>query len=217
MPIQYRNMYVGEFIGWAKQHDLPYRLETILATSDNEQLKSLARIGLAFCNEDKIQTFEAARVLELATMATLAGVITSEEKDSLLTLIAFDPEEEKLKEIADHVVARQEEVANYQINIDNYTAMIALLDETLPAEWPTDLLAYRGKDLQQIYAAVPDDLVDTVVDLLHRDRLRMLLRSEKGEQRKANLVLSQLLTKLPSDRRDELVATARSKMQMARG
>ena len=133
MATLYRDMLVTEFLGWAKQHDLPARLDALLANVATPDLvKSLCRVGKAFCEETQIKTFDADKVLSLANNASLAGIITSDEKTSLLAIIAFDPDEEKLKEVADHVVARQDEVAAYQVNIDNYTAMLTILDGELP-------------------------------------------------------------------------------------
>lgn len=215
MAKQYRDMWVGEFIGWAKQIDLPYRLEQVLADAKSPpQLKSLARIGLAFCNETKIQTFRADKVLNLAETATTAGLITAAERDDLLELNSFDPDEERLKELADHLVGRDEEVAAYQLNIDNYTAMVAALDAALPAEWPQELLAFRGKAPDFVYANAPADKVEMLIDLGYRDRLRFLLRSERGEQRKTELVGEQIRGRLPAERLAELKAAALARRQM---
>mgnify|MGYP001218897524 FL=1 len=214
MATLYRDMLVTEFLGWAKQHDLPARLDALLANVATPDLvKSLCRVGKAFCEETQIKTFDADKVLSLANNASLAGIITSDEKTSLLAIIAFDPDEEKLKEVADHVVARQDEVAAYQVNIDNYTAMLTILDGELPEEWPSNLTKWKGVDPMAVYKEAPEADVDLITDLAHRDRLRMLQRGEKGEQRKAQLVLAQLLAKLPSDRRTAMVEAARARQQ----
>lgn len=217
MPVQYRDMYVTEFLGWAKQNDLPARLDVVLADANAPAgKKALARVGKAFCQETQIQTFYASRVINLATQAVAAGIITAAEQADLLALITFDPAEEALKDLADHAVARQSEVDAYQTNIDNYTAMIAALNASLPADWPQNLAQYKTMSIDQVYATVPDASVQQVIDLLHRDRLKLLLRSETGEQRKAKLVLDQLAARLPAARRDALLADARSRAQLQR-
>lgn len=80
---------------------------------------------------------------------------------------------------------RNDEIEGYQINIDNYTLMIA----ALPAVWPDDLMPFKGHELAALVALIEDEeQLFLAADLLFHDRLVVTLRTEKLEQRKAILV-----------------------------
>lgn len=69
--------------------------------------------------------------------------------------------------LIDAIIARQNEILVYQINIDNYAAMLEAADD---------------EDDPDIAASMPE----------HRDRIAQLLKSEKLEQKKSRMVLAQL-------------------------
>lgn len=84
---------------------------------------------------------------------------------------------------------REAEVYGYQVNIDNYTVMLA----SLPTEdWPVNLLDYKSTPIENLPPAMTEDTVDTIADLQYRDRIVGLLRTEKVEQKKASRVLEAL-------------------------
>ena len=66
------------------------------------------------------------------------------------------------QQLQEAIEQRESEVSGYQVNIDNYTRMIA----DLPCEWPDDLIGFKGKEISFI-----------------------TLRTERLEQRKSLLVL----------------------------
>lgn len=88
------------------------------------------------------------------------------------------------------IKARQQEIENYQININNYTIMLRDLPE---GAWPDDLANQRTADVHNLPAAVPEEVVQMIADYQFRDKLRFLLRSEKIEQGKARRVLAALV------------------------
>lgn len=97
------------------------------------------------------------------------------------------------KNIADALVMRERELYQYDVNITNYTAMLADLPT---GEWPENLVQYRGKPIDQ----VPDELDAEVDALNYRDRLRKLLKTEKAERAKSLRVYETLLSQMPSDK-----------------
>lgn len=91
------------------------------------------------------------------------------------------------------VKGRDAEIANYQVNIDNYTRMLA----NLTFEWCEKTLPYRGKTIKDIACEIDNDAFRTLVaDLLFKDNLTVLLRCEKLEQRKAIMVRQVLMDQL---------------------
>jgi hypothetical protein len=118
-------------------------------------------------------------------------------------------EEQKVNQLADNVVMREREIHQYQVNIDNYTTMLA----NLPAgEWPENLAKYKGFTSQQVAKEVPDANIDEVSDLIFRDQVAMLLKTENIEKRKAQRVYDALVGKIaPNELASRLeAAVARS-------
>jgi hypothetical protein len=109
--------------------------------------------------------------------------------------------EDKYKILADNAVMREKEVMAYDINIANYTAMVAGLPE---GDWPAELVQYKTATLD----LVPDELDDIVSQYQYRDRLRYLIKTEKAERSKSFRVYEALLAQLPEDQRDTLMAEA---------
>lgn len=94
-----------------------------------------------------------------------------------------------LDQLNQNIEARTQEVAGYQVNIDNYTRMIAKIG----GEWCPKTAPLQGLDTQQMVAACADDEVLTkAADLNFREKLQATLRAERIEQRKAMLVLEVL-------------------------
>ena len=94
--------------------------------------------------------------------------------------------------IADNVVARERELYQYDLNINNYEIMLA---ELPTGDWPEHLVQYKGKTADQ----VPDEHDDEVGDLNYRDRLRGLLKTERAERKKSELVYNTLIGQLPEN------------------
>jgi hypothetical protein len=51
------------------------------------------------------------------------------------------------QQLQEAIEQRESEVSGYQVNIDNYTRMIA----ELPCEWPDDLIDFKGKKYRSLW------------------------------------------------------------------
>jgi hypothetical protein len=89
------------------------------------------------------------------------------------------------------VELRQEEVDQYQANINLYTAVVA----GLPSEWPDHLVQYKGRTDKHAAIAEIDDLEDVVLvsDLWAHDQAVAAIRAETVEMRKAQSILNALI------------------------
>jgi hypothetical protein len=118
-----------------------------------------------------------------------------------LTITAQD----KLNDLALNVIHREREVHQYQINIDNYTAMLAAMPQ---GDAPAEILQYMSTKTEELPLDVPLETVQAVADYQYRDRIRYLIRTEAIEQGKAKAVLNALKAQIPADQLDALVAEA---------
>jgi hypothetical protein len=91
---------------------------------------------------------------------------------------------------------REMEVYQYQINIDNYTVMLAALPQE---NWSEELLPYKDAAIDKLPESFDDETVNTISDYQYRDKIRALLRTEKVEQSKAIRVRDALKTQIGSD------------------
>ena len=103
--------------------------------------------------------------------------------------------------IADNIVMREEEYMSYQINIENYTAMLAKMPQ---GEWPEHLVQYKGVSADR----VPEQHTEEVNTLNYRDRITALLKTERQEQAKGEAVLDVLLEKIPVTKRSAAIQAA---------
>jgi hypothetical protein len=117
---------------------------------------------------------------------------------------------DKYNILADNVVMREREIMSYDINIANYTAMLAALPED---EWPSHLAQYKTATLDQ----VPDELDDIVSQYQYRDRLRYLIKTEKAERAKSFRVYEALIAQIPEAERDTLIGAAISRASQQAG
>lgn len=116
--------------------------------------------------------------------------------------------EAKYAAIADAIVGREREIFSYELNISNYEAMLAALPDT---EWPENLVQYKNVTLDR----VPDELDEQVNSYQYRDRLRFLVKTEKLERSKSVRVYEALISQLPEDQRDALIAAAHERATAA--
>ena len=114
-------------------------------------------------------------------------MITDQEKQAGLVMNAFH---------------REMEIYGYQLNIDNYAAML----EALPAgDWPADIEAFKMVKTEDLPHDLSDGQVAQINDYQYRDRLRVLVRTEKAEQNKSIRVRDVLKAQIGSNY-DALVA-----------
>ncbi|MBK8225424.1 MAG: hypothetical protein IPK73_30790 [Candidatus Obscuribacter sp.] len=110
-------------------------------------------------------------------------------------------EQDNSDTIAENIVHREREVYQYDLNIENYEALL----ETLPKDdWPEHLVQYQGKTADQI----PDEYDEICNQLNYRDRVRRLLKTERQELAKAEAILNVLLEKIPENGRAAKIAAA---------
>ena len=107
--------------------------------------------------------------------------------------------------LAMNVVHREREVHQYQINIDNYTAMLAALPQ---GEVPADIAPYMDTPTEELPAISPLETIQLIADYQYRKRIQFLVRTEAIEQGKAKRVLDALKAQLPAEQLDTLVADA---------
>ena len=106
-------------------------------------------------------------------------------------------QDEHDKNLAQSIEMRENEVYQYQININNFESMIANLSG-LPTQWPAHLVQYRGMSRDEMAARIEDDdELDIASGLAFRDELKARIRSEKMEQRKSKMVLDTLVGTCP--------------------
>jgi hypothetical protein len=95
------------------------------------------------------------------------------------------------EQLIEAIKQRESEIAHYQINIDNYTVMIALLPQ-----WPELLLSHRTADPVGFINDWSFKDIQLLSDLQFKDKLERTLLTERLEQRKATFVLKALQQKL---------------------
>ena len=99
------------------------------------------------------------------------------------------------KQLREVIAQRNADIAHYQVNIDNYEAMLAML----PSEWPAGLVAHRGSEPASFLDKWKFEDIQLLSDLQFRDKLRRTLVTEKLEQRKSIFVLLALQKKLEQE------------------
>ena len=96
------------------------------------------------------------------------------------------------KDLRENIKNREIEIYSYQLNINNFEIIL----KTIPSEWPERLLDYKGLTSEQIVNNVHEDDMQTVSDLVFRDKMEITLKIEKLEQSKAIHVLNALKSQL---------------------
>jgi hypothetical protein len=103
--------------------------------------------------------------------------------------------------IADQILMREIEIFSYDMNITNYEIMLAAMPQE---DWPENIVQYKNATLD----LVPDDLDQIVSEYQYRDRIRYLIKTERAERAKSFAVYNAMITRLPQDRIEELIAQA---------
>jgi hypothetical protein len=97
---------------------------------------------------------------------------------------------------------REQEIFGYQINIDNYTIMLAALPA---APLPDRLASHAAMPTEALPPAMEFADVQLIADCQYRDRIAQLLRCERIEQSKARRVLNAIKAQLPAGQADTLM------------
>lgn len=95
-------------------------------------------------------------------------------------------------DIITNIANRELEVYGYQLNINNYEAIL----RNLLCVWCEDLIKFKGMTSEEIVKNVPEKDIQIVSDLVFRDKIETTLKIEKLEQSKAIHVLNALKSQL---------------------
>jgi len=104
--------------------------------------------------------------------------------------------DEKLASAIMNAYYRETEIYGYQVNIDNYSAMLLALPS---GDWPVDWVAFKGVKVEDLPHSLSDDDAQSISDYQYRDRLRSLVRTEKAEQNKSIRIRDVLKAQIGSD------------------
>jgi len=116
---------------------------------------------------------------------------------------------DKFAALANNLVMREQEFAQYQMNIDSYTLQLTALPQ---GDWPADLAAWRSTPTTALPATLSDEEVALIADYQYRDQLTGLLRAERVEQGKVRRIYDALLAQLPQDQASDLIAQAKAQL-----
>lgn len=97
-------------------------------------------------------------------------------------------QDEKIANLADAIVARTYEVYAYDLNIENFTQILAISQ----TEWPEHLLPLRTIPPQEAAAQCAPDDVALLAELQQADRVAYLIRTETLERTKSSKILEVL-------------------------
>jgi hypothetical protein len=88
------------------------------------------------------------------------------------------------------IALREQEIADYQRNVDMYTAILA----DLPTEWPSRLEQYRNVENRHNSIAEVEDLADVELlsNLWYADDCHRFIRTETLEMTKSKAILKAL-------------------------
>jgi len=109
--------------------------------------------------------------------------------------------DEKLSAAVMNAYYREVEIYSYQVNIDNYSAMLLALPLD---DWPQNWVAFKGVKIDELPHSLSDEDVQSISDYQYRDRLRSLIRTERAEQNKTIRIRDVLKTQI-GDNYDALV------------
>jgi hypothetical protein len=109
--------------------------------------------------------------------------------------------DEKLASAVMNAYYREMEIYGYQVNIDNYSAMLMALPLD---DWPQNWVAFKGVKIDELPHSLSDDDAQAISDYQYRDRLRSLIRTERAEQNKTIRIRDVLKTQI-GDNYDALV------------
>lgn len=96
-----------------------------------------------------------------------------------------------LSNLATSIASREQEVYQYQVNINNFEAMLQDM-ATLPAEWPQRLMQYRSSTPDELVGILSAEDFDLFMNLSFRENIRRRIATEKTEQKKSMMVLGSL-------------------------
>ena len=112
----------------------------------------------------------------------------------------------KLEAVADNAFHREHEIFAYDLNIENYEAILAAMPQE---DWPAELVQYNDATLD----LVPDDLDQVVSQYQYRDRIRFLIKTERAERAKSFAVYQALISQIPESNREQTLLQAKQRAE----
>ena len=112
----------------------------------------------------------------------------------------------KLEAVADNAFHREHEIFAYDLNIENYEAILAAMPQE---DWPAELVQYKDATLD----LVPDDLDQVVSQYQYRDRIRFLIKTERAESAKSFAVYQALISQIPESNREQTLLQAKQRAE----
>jgi hypothetical protein len=112
----------------------------------------------------------------------------------------------KLEAVADNAFHREHEIFAYDLNIENYEAILAAMPQE---DWPAELVQYKDATLD----LVPDDLDQVVSQYQYRDRIRFLIKTERAERAKSFAVYQALISQIPESNREQVLLQAKQRAE----
>lgn len=115
-----------------------------------------------------------------------------------------------LQVLVDSFIYREREIYQYQLNIDNYTNILA----SLPlGEIPTEILPYISMETSDLPDFLPIETILLISSYKHRATTAYLIRTEHIEQAKSKQMLESLRSQIPADQLASLVAARVAELQ----
>jgi hypothetical protein len=105
-------------------------------------------------------------------------------------------DQEKQDSFVFNAYHREVEIHQYQINIDNYAAILSQLPQ---GDWDSDIQDYVNTPVLELPHSLTDEQVDRINNFQYRDRLRGLIRTERAEQNKSQRILDALKSQIVGD------------------
>jgi hypothetical protein len=122
-------------------------------------------------------------------------------------------EEKRIKDLADNIVSRTNEVYLYDVNISNYQTILSSSD----GEFPEHLLALKDLSYNEAIAQCPLADLAELSELYQYTQVSHVIRTEIIERTKANSILQALTTQLRALVSEEEYNTAIAEAVARRG
>lgn len=111
----------------------------------------------------------------------------------------FVTQDQQDDDIATAIESREQEVANYDLNVVNFQAMLAGYGH-LGEMWPAKIKSFQGQNSHKVAEVLNDADFELFAQYSHRDQIRVLLRTTHAERAKSAAVLGALENAVPAAR-----------------
>ena len=213
-----RDFRPEEIEDWALLYDVHEKIDTALANG-TAGVKKAARKGNRLLNIKRNRMIEFEAVKSVIVDLVGANIITSEERQALLRRADIDATRTKAMAVADQIVIRLDEVAQYEDNAKRFEGIFAAKQPS--RELPDRLKPYLQADRNSMYGS--SDLTDEDVAEICQNQLchraKVSVRAERGEMSIAKAALEQLqieLTALVNTEAATYIAEAQTRYEVSK-